>query len=164
MSIIRLGGRRNMRRGRFGGRLGQDTSDPFPAFADAAGETFAQAPTYGTITPYDYSTPGFAPSSPIAAGSYGSSAVPGSISPQDAMLLSSAITAAGKVGQQAIIGTPQLSYNAATGQYLATGGATIPSSLITGSALSSTLSTLFSPTVLLLGAGLLVVLMVSGKR
>jgi hypothetical protein len=89
---------------------------------------------------------------------YGTSSVPGSISPQDAALLSTAITTAGKVGTQAIIGTPSLTYNPATGQYTATGGATIPSSLSISSAISSYLP------LILLGGGLLLLVSAMGKR
>lgn len=102
-----------------------------------------------------------ASSSALPAGS--SLSIPGSgaITPSEAALISQGITTAGKIGTQAIIGTPTVTYNAATGQYTATGGATIPAGSI---AANSIFQTLLSPTVLLLGGGLLVVLAFAGKR
>jgi hypothetical protein len=71
----------------------------------------------------------------LPAGSSGSS---GFTAAQEAALLSQGISTAGVLGKQAIIGSPSLTYNPATGQYVATGGATLPtglslSSLFTGS-------------------------------
>ena len=86
------------------------------------------------------------------------SSVPGGISPQDAALLSSAITAAGKVGTQAIIGTPTVTYNPVTGTYSATGGATIPTGAIEASSIGSALST-YLPYILIGGVLILVVSM-----
>ena len=89
---------------------------------------------------------------------YGTSAVPGSISPQDAALLSTAITTAGKVGTQAIIGTPTETYNPLTGQYTATGGAVLPASIGLDSTISSYLP------LILLGGGLILIISMAGKR
>lgn len=93
---------------------------------------------------------------------YGTSAVPGSISPQDALLLSSAITAAGKVGTQAIIGTPTVTYNPITGTYSATGGAAIPTGAIEASSIGAAF-TEYLP-YLLIGGALILVISMAGKR
>jgi len=84
-----------------------------------------------------------------------------SLTPTEAALISQGITTAGVVGRQAIVGSPTLTYNPATGQYTASGGATLPVGSI---AASSALSTLFSPTVLLLGGALLLVITLAGRR
>jgi hypothetical protein len=161
MSIVRTGlrGRRGLGRLR-GRRLGQDDGG-YTDFDLTPGESAAiNSPTYGLITPsMAASTPGFyAPSNPSDFSpssnntyGYGTSAVPGSISPQDAALLSTAITTAGKVGTQAIIGTPTLTYNPETGQYTATGGATIPTSTALFSSIESYLP------LILLGVGVYLV-------
>src|ERR1700677_2685250 len=81
--------------------------------------------------------------------------VPGGLTPADASVLTAAITAAGKVGTQAIIGTPSLTYNPATGTYTATGGATIPSSLGITTAISE-----YLPLILLAGGAILIFSMV----
>jgi hypothetical protein len=79
-------------------------------------------------------------------------------SAQEAALLAQGISTAGVLGKQAIIGTPTLTYNPATGQYTATGGATLP----TGLSLSS-LFTGTSGTLLLLAIAGVVVFMVVKK-
>lgn len=109
----------------------------------------------GTLYPGG-STP-FSPteSSIIATGNIPAS---GSLSAQNAALLSQAITTAGKVGTQAIIGTPTLTYNPLTGQYEATGGATLPSTLGLTSALTS-----YLPLILLAG-GAILLFSAMGKR
>jgi hypothetical protein len=95
---------------------------------------------------------------PSAVPSFSPSGSPGGLTPADASVLSAAITAAGKVGTQAIIGTPTLTYNPLTGQYTATGGATIP----TSAALSSEISS-YLPLILLAGGAVLIFSMV-GRR
>jgi hypothetical protein len=116
---------------------------------------------------YSDATGGFTPFAPSAAASlyespssaaYGTPAIPGSISPQDAALLSTAITTAGKVGTQAIIGTPTETYNPLTGQYTATGGAVLPASIGLDSTISSYLP------LILLGGGLILIISMAGKR
>ena len=78
---------------------------------------------------------------------------------KDAALLSTAITTAGKVGTQAIIGTPTVSYNPATGAYTATGGATLP----TATALTSELSS-YLPLILLGLAAVVIIPMLGARR
>jgi len=86
------------------------------------------------------------------------SGVPGGLTTADANVISAAINAAGKVGTQAIIGTPSLTYNPLTGTYTATGGAAIPSSLGLSTAISQ-----YLPLILLGGAAILLVSVI-GKR
>jgi hypothetical protein len=115
---------------------------------------------------YDSSTGAVVPLGPSSGGggvasvpsAYGTSAIPGSISPQDAALLSTAITAAGKVGTQAIIGTPTLTYNPETGTYTATGGATVPTSLGLTTAITSYLP------LILLGGGAILLVSLMGRK
>ena len=95
----------------------------------------------------------------ITPGGPGSSIPSGGISAQDAALLSTAITTAGKVGTQAIIGTPTVSYNPATGAYTATGGATLP----TATALTSELSS-YLPLILLGLAAVVIIPMLGARR
>jgi hypothetical protein len=80
----------------------------------------------------------------------------GGISPSDAAIISSAITAAGRVGTQAIIGSPSVTYNPITGTYTATGGAAIPTQAIAGTEIDSTIES-FLPLLLLGGAAFLIV-------
>jgi hypothetical protein len=97
------------------------------------------------------------PTSPNTYSILGPTTIPtsgGGLTTADASVLSAAITAAGNVGKQAIIGTPTLTYNPATGQYVATGGATIPSSLATSSMISS-----YFPLILLAGGAILLISM-----
>ena len=94
--------------------------------------------------------------SALSPSSYGGSSS-GGLTPADASVISAAISAAGKVGTQAIIGTPQVTYNPLTGQYTATGGATLPSTLGLTTSLTAYLP------YILLGGGLLLVVMM-GKR
>lgn len=172
MSIVHTGlrGRRGLGRLRGRRRLGQDDYSDFDLTPSELATV--NSPTYGLITPGQAnSTPGFyAPSnpsdfSPASSSSnsfgYGTSAVPDSISPQDAALLSTAITTAGKVGTQAIIGTPQVTYNPVTGTYTATGGAAIPSQAIATSSLLSSFES-YLPLILLAGGIYLVFTM--GRR
>jgi hypothetical protein len=160
MSIVRTGlrGRRSGLRGRRAyfngildrhlGRLGQDYTQ------EEAAADWNTPDTPLTLNP----TTGL-PLSPYGSSSiYGTSAVPGSISPQEAQILSQAIASAGQVGTQAIIGTPTVSYNAATGQYTATGGATIPGGLVTGTQLTEDF-TAYLPYILIGGVLILVVSM-----
>lgn len=81
----------------------------------------------------------------------------GGLTTSEASLISSAINAVGAVGVQALKPTPSLTYNPATGQFTATGGATIPSSI----GLNSTIES-FLPYLLIGGVILVVVSM--GKR
>jgi hypothetical protein len=75
-------------------------------------------------------------------------------------LLSQTIATAGNVAARAVSPTPSVTYNPATGQYVATGGATLPAGL----ALGSTFTSLFSNPLVLLGiAGIAVVVMVSRR-
>jgi hypothetical protein len=76
----------------------------------------------------------------------------GGLTPTEAALVSQGITVGGKVATQAIVGTPTMTYNPLTGQYTATGGATLPSTL----GLTTTL-TEYLPYLLLAG-GLFLVL------
>jgi hypothetical protein len=124
-------------------------------------DTAADQALYNSGTVYMPASSSAGGPSALPAGS--SLSIPGSgaITPSEAALISQGITTAGKIGTQAIIGTPTVTYNAATGQYTATGGATIPAGSI---AANSIFQTLLSPTVLLLGGGLLVVLAFAGKR
>jgi hypothetical protein len=127
-------------------------TDLFPATAADAGELASLNPSYGTVTAYDLSTPGFyAPSAPVGSSSSGG------ISASDAALLSTAITTAGKVGTQAIVGTPTVTYNPLTGTYMATGGAAIPAGLTTSTAITE-----YLPYLLLFGGIFLVISM--GRR
>jgi hypothetical protein len=98
-----------------------------------------------------------APPSVLPSGG-GSGSGGGFTTAQETSLISSAINAAGKVGTQAIIGAPSLTYNPLTGTYTASGGATIPSSLGLSTALSS-----YLPLILLAG-GALVLVSVMGRR
>jgi len=83
-----------------------------------------------------------------AAIAYGS---PGWTPTQEAQVLTSAINAAGAVGVRAVSPTPTLTYNPATGQYTATGGAVLPAGL--------SFSSLFSnPLALLAIAGIVAVM------
>lgn len=162
MSIVRTGfrGRRSGLRGRLRG-LGQDVSDQITQAditADALDVSGDNPGVFSTLPGLYGSTGAYSLSNPL---SYGTSAVPGSISPQDAALLSSAITAAGKVGTQAIIGTPTVTYNPTTGTYMATGGAAIPSQAIATSSFFSSLDS-YLPLILLFGGVYLVLTM--GKR
>ena len=163
MSIVRtsLKGRRSGLRGRrahmngiidarFRG-LGYYTA------ADYAPDTYSPS-----TSPFYASNPVAAVSSLAPSSIYGTSAVPGSISPQEAALLSQAISSAGQVGQQAIIGTPQVTYNPLTGQYTATGGAALPTGAIEASSIG-TAFTEYLPYILIGGALILVVSM-AGKR
>lgn len=93
-----------------------------------------------------------------SGASSSSSGVPGGLTTADANVISAAITAAGKVGTQAIVGTPTLTYNPLTGQYTATGGATIPSSLGLTTAITS-----YLPLILLAG-GAILLFSAMGKR
>jgi hypothetical protein len=156
MTIVRTKRRLGLGRQRLRG-LGQDVADPYAAYSDPNFSAYGSAaPIFsdasGGTTDVNPLSPTFGQT--IA----GTSSVPGSISAQDAALLSTAITTAGKVGTQAIIGSPTLTYNPATGQYTATGGATIPSSLSISSAISSYLP------IILLGGGLLLLVSAMGKR
>jgi hypothetical protein len=104
-------------------------------------------------------TPGYTPGSSIGIPGYGAGAAsPGGITPTEAALLSNAITTAGKVGTQAIIGTPTLTYNPLTGTYSASGGATIPTSLVTSATISQ-----YLPLILLAG-GAVLLFSVMGRR
>jgi len=106
---------------------------------------------------------------PVGSGGIGGGLLPSSTtaasgsgftSAQEAALLAQGISTAGVLGKQAIIGSPTLTYNPATGQYTATGGATLPTSL----GLSSTLTSLLSNPLVLLGIVGLVVFSMAGKK
>lgn len=117
-------------------------------------------PTSGDVTISPTSSfPSSIPSSLPAGYSPGS---PGGISPLDASLLSQGISTTGALVSKALTPTPTVTYNAATGQYVATGGAALPSGLTLGSSLSS----LFSGTTgtLLLLGGLALVVVMARKR
>jgi hypothetical protein len=90
--------------------------------------------------------------SPTPAGWTPSNNSGGSLSPSELNLISSAITTGGALANKALTPTPTVTYNPATGQYTATGGAALPSSLTSG--LGSL--TAYLP-ILLLGGGLLLV-------
>jgi hypothetical protein len=150
MTIVRTK-RRGLGRQRLWG-LGQDV-DPYASYADPGYSA------YGNTAPiFSDASGGTTDVNPLSPTFGQTIAAPGSISAQNAGLLSTAITTAGKVGTQAIIGSPTLTYNPATGQYTATGGATIPSSLSISSAISSYLP------IILLGGGLLLLVSAMGKR
>jgi hypothetical protein len=116
----------------------------------------------------DYTAADYAPDeySPVSSPFYSNSPVsavsalssPGGLTPTEAALISQGITTAGKVGTQAIIGTPTLTYNPATGQYTATGGATLPATTALTSELTS-----YLPLLLLGGAAILLFSMVGRK-
>src|ERR1700691_1186570 len=107
---------------------------------------------------YSPATSPFYSSNPAAALSTIQASPSGGLTTADASVISAAITAAGKVGKQAIIGTPTLTYNPATGTYVATGGATVP----TSAALTSELSE-YLPLILLAG-GAILLFSAMGKR
>lgn len=113
---------------------------------------------YSPVTSPFYANNPVAAVSALSPSGYGSSVPSGGISAADAALLSTAITTAGKVGTQAIIGTPTLTYNPATGTYTATGGATVPTSSILTSSIES-----YLPLILLAGGAFLLI-SAMGKR
>jgi hypothetical protein len=82
----------------------------------------------------------------------------GAISATNAALLSQAIATAGKVGTQAIIGSPSLTYNPATGTYTASGGAALPTGQIASAEIGTELTS-FLPLLLIGGAVFLVISM-----
>jgi len=81
----------------------------------------------------------------------------GALSPADAALISQGISTGGLLAAKALTPVPTVSYNAATGQYLATGGATLPGG-ISSPLLQSELSN-YLPYILLIGGLVLVVSM-----
>jgi hypothetical protein len=103
----------------------------------------------GTSVP-SYSSP-FDTSTPAGQATWGSIlATPssgGGLTTQEAQLISQGITTGGALASKALTPTPTVSYNPATGTYTATGGAALPAGL----GLSSSLSSLFSSPLLLLG-------------
>jgi hypothetical protein len=113
-----------------------------------------QLPT-GTLAPGVTPTAG---TNPYPTGYNPNAGTPGGLTPADAAVLSSAITAAGKVGTQAIIGSPSLTYNPETGTYTATGGAALPSGLGISTAISE-----YLPLILLAGGAILLFSMVGRK-
>jgi hypothetical protein len=116
-------------------------------------------PNYSAYGPGGVMAPIQGATLPTSAPGGGLTPAPGGgLTPADANIISSAITAAGKVGTQAIIGTPTLTYNPLTGQYTATGGATLPSTLGLSSALTS-----YLPLILLAG-GAVLLFSVVGRR
>lgn len=174
MAYVRLGQRgrlgrvagahRVSRMGRLRGlgilRLGQDVDSYFDP--STGNDEFNPV----TLMPTSVDTPSLITGSPSSSGftatmlptSSSSSSSSGGLTTADASVLSAAITAAGKVGTQAIVGTPTLTYNPLTGQYTATGGATIPSSLGLTTAITS-----YLPLILLAG-GAILLFSAMGKR
>jgi hypothetical protein len=143
MSIMRGKSRRMGLRGRAASMLGMSIKQH-----DALGYYYTAA---------DGST-SWIPDAPLPTyPSVPSGTSPGGISPTDAALLSTAITTAGKVGTQAIIGTPTVTYNPTTGTYQATGGAALPTGLTSSAVFSS-----YFPYLLLFGGIFLVISM--GRR
>ena len=106
---------------------------------------------------YDTSTGVFVPlnpgTSPVSSA--------GGITPSEAALLSQAINVGGQIGVRAVSPTPMVTYNAATGQYTATGGAVLPSGVASSTFLASLSSYL---PLILLGGGALLVVSMMGRR
>jgi hypothetical protein len=139
----RLSGLRGLRglrgvRGRLG-KLGQDDSTD-----------------WGTAAFPDDTPPAY--NAPISMPSVIASPTSNGLSPSEINLITQGISTAGALGVKALTPTPTVTYNPATGQYSATGGATLPASLTSG--LGSL--TAYLP-ILLLGGGLLVVVSMMKK-
>lgn len=103
--------------------------------------SLATAPddTSSVILPTTPPAPGWQPN--WGTSIPGSSTSPGSSTPgwtpaQEAAVITSGINAAGAIGVRAVSPTPSVTYNPATGQYVATGGASLPGGLALGTSLT----------------------------
>jgi hypothetical protein len=159
--LSRLGRLRGRRLGR---RLGQDDGGFLPSsdggWGDYGSSSGYPAPPSilapGTPGSPGYVYPGYNPQTGVQTPPGGSGA--GWLTPSEASVISTGITTAGRVATTDIVGGPQLTYNPATGQYTATGGATIPSSSILASSIAS-----YLPLALLAGGAILLFSMM-GRR
>jgi hypothetical protein len=125
---------------------------------DSSGEPFQPVLTPSSGGSYNDLFGNSFPSNPTALSPTGGGiSAGGGLTPSSAALLSQAINTAGVVAKSAVTPTPMVTYNPLTGQYEATGGAALPSGLMTSTALTSYLP------LLLLGGGLLLVV-VMAKR
>src|SRR5271157_4715470 len=124
-------------RGSAGLRLGDD-----PYFDPTTGNdvfnpvTLQPVPTDINLTP---TSGGYLPTLPGSSG--------GGLTTMEANLLSQAINVGGQIGVRAVSPTPMVTYNAATGQYTATGGAVLPSGVASSTFLASLSS--YLPLILL---------------
>jgi hypothetical protein len=102
-------------------------------------------PTYNS--PYDTSTPAGQANWASVLSPNQSPSSGGGLTTAEAQLISQGITTGGQLASKALTPVPTVTYNPATGMYSATGGAALPAGL----GLSSSLSSLFSSPLLLLG-------------
>ena len=80
------------------------------------------------------------------------------LTPTESALISQGINVAGQIGVKAVSPNPTLMYNPQTGAYVATGGATLPTSIFTSAALTT-----YLPYIALAG-GLFLLVSMMGRR